>query len=129
MNNISKEQIVQAINKFQDEHPLPFPNIKYDVTTLPNKESVNVISATIDRIMIEVNKNTEMYLVCEMAKAYMAGVVPHYEDRPTGKWKEWTDERFGGVTIYCSVCKKKALKNIKSNYCPNCGARMEAENE
>lgn len=63
--------------------------------------------------------------------------APTVEDRPQGEWIEWTDERFGGVTIYCSECNKDALckyedgvfRQMKSDYCPNCGAKMEAEND
>ena len=48
-------------------------------------------------------------------------------------WKERIDERWGGVTIYCSYCKEKALLEYKdglyhqvtSNFCPNCGANMQ----
>ena len=62
---------------------------------------------------------------------------PYAEERPTGEWVEWIDERFGGVTFYCSECNKNALcryedgvfRQVKSDYCPNCGARMEAEND
>ena len=37
-------------------------------------------------------------------------------DRPTG---EWTDNHNGTFT-----CDKCGCKHSKSNYCPNCGARM-----
>ena len=30
--------------------------------------------------------------------------------RPKGEWKEWTDERWGGTTIYCPYCKEEALE-------------------
>lgn len=61
------------------------------------------------------------------------------QERPTGKWLEWEDERWGGVWHYCSNCHNDALykrvdgtfKQILSDCCPNCGAKMkqEAENE
>ena len=49
------------------------------------------------------------------------------QEPKTGHWiKGNMDEG-----IYCSECKTKALTDdfwfIKSNYCPNCGARMEGE--
>ena len=50
-------------------------------------------------------------------------------------WKERIDERWGGVTIYCSYCKEKALleykdglyRQVTSNFCPNCGALSKVE--
>lgn len=54
-----------------------------------------------------------------------------------GKWKEWDGDAFVGMNkfgkeIYrhfryytCSLCYKGSA--IKSNYCPNCGARMDGE--
>ena len=42
--------------------------------------------------------------------------------RPTGKWIDIGNE---GLVFKCSICGTK--KTIESHYCPNCGARMEAE--
>lgn len=44
--------------------------------------------------------------------------------RPTGKWIDIGDE---GLVFKCSLCGNK--KTIESNYCPNCGAKMEGEYE
>lgn len=51
----------------------------------------------------------------------------------TDEWKEWTDEMWGGTTIYCPYCKEEALekysdglhRQVKSNFCPNCGLKLE----
>lgn len=52
-----------------------------------------------------------------------------------GEWNSLTDCSNAGV--YCSVCHKKVWKEdyawcnrknkIRSNYCPNCGAKMDGE--
>ena len=42
--------------------------------------------------------------------------------RPTGKWIDIGDE---GIIFKCSLCGMRTT--IESHYCPNCGARMEAE--
>ena len=54
--------------------------------------------------------------------------------RPHGKWLEWVDEKWGGTTIYCSVCKLKALRSssnhfVMSNFCPQCGADMRGNED
>jgi hypothetical protein len=52
-----------------------------------------------------------------------------------GEWISLTECANAGV--YCSVCHKKVYKEdyawcnkknkVRSNYCPNCGARMDGE--
>lgn len=52
-----------------------------------------------------------------------------------GRWISLTDCSNAGV--YCSVCNKKVWKEdyawcnrknkLRSNYCPNCGAKMDSE--
>lgn len=44
--------------------------------------------------------------------------------RPTGKWIDIGDE---GLVFKCSICGTK--KTIESHFCPNCGARLEVEDE
>lgn len=51
------------------------------------------------------------------------GDAPTIEERKKGKWEvidEVPPRRYG-----CSICKK--LSWYQYNYCPNCGAKMEAE--
>ena len=42
--------------------------------------------------------------------------------RPTARWIDIGDE---GLVFKCSLCGNK--NTIESHFCPNCGARMEAE--
>ena len=70
------------------------------------------------------------------------GVVFDINDAPTvdavpvvhGWWLTW-EERFPGRTprrksmlgVFCSACHNHA--DNMSNYCPNCGARMDADTQ
>lgn len=69
--------------------------------------------------------------VSNVEQSLIAFAMP-YEERPHGKWLEWVDEKWGGTTVYCSVCKLKALRSssndfVMSNFCPQCGADMRGE--
>ena len=57
---------------------------------------------------------------------------PHFEDRSQfvkavhGRWEKASEK----MPIYrCSICKDRNLfrngDNVFSNYCPNCGAKMD----
>lgn len=50
------------------------------------------------------------------------------EERPKGEWIEHYDSSDGFTWLTCSRCMFKAYEE-DYHYCPNCGARMEAENE
>lgn len=64
-----------------------------------------------------------MRQLIEMQPAADAAPVRH------GRWIYGED-----IDIQCSVCGADALtegdyRQTRSNYCPNCGARMDGENE
>lgn len=82
----------------------------------------------------------------EWQMAYWAGVdetIGDVGEAPTidavpvkhGRWLSLTECANAGV--YCSVCNKKVYKEdyawcnrrnkMRSNYCPNCGAKMDLE--
>lgn len=42
-------------------------------------------------------------------------------DRPKGEWIDEGDP----LTIRCSKCDYRAARYNNTNYCPNCGCRME----
>ena len=46
-----------------------------------------------------------------------------------GEWivESRSESPFDGVSIKCSVCYSYVLK--KTNYCPNCGAKMDGDTE
>lgn len=57
--------------------------------------------------------------------------------RPTGRWEDMYGGQFDNPLIVCPVCKEPALEKSakdllgnwwarqeQSNYCPNCGAKM-----
>ena len=68
-------------------------------------------------------------------------LAPTIEAKPVahGRWIPLTECANEGV--YCSICKKKVWKSdyaqcskksrnkLESNYCPNCGARMDEKED
>lgn len=60
----------------------------------------------------------------DLYNAYMEGYEQGSKDsRPTGKWKSFYH---GGtsITFQCTACGIGGVLT-KTNYCPNCGSRME----
>ena len=118
---ITNDEARKAIEKYQEKHPLPF-GAMMDVTAICDKEGADIISQTIERISKQMEKDTDLWCICEMAKMYMQGVRPVYPVRPTGKWIEDS-----GI-IACSHCHTIWLYR-RTDFCPNCGAQMEVSDE
>jgi hypothetical protein len=55
--------------------------------------------------------------VCEMY-----GDIPEYNERPQGKWE------LRGMIYYCSNCGKDCEQG-GNNYCGQCGAKMQTDDE
>ena len=127
MTNFTREQIAKAIDKYQTEHPL-FAPMMYDVTSLPDIESADCITNEIRKYQDKIAEDTEMWLICEMAKMYMQGVVPHYAVERKGHWIEDTDEHDRYRYFKCDVCNG-LTKYHTTNFCPNCGADMRGNDE
>ena len=47
-------------------------------------------------------------------------------DRPQGQWIEMYRNGFGNIICMCSKCN---FHTTKSNFCPNCGARMKGADD
>lgn len=47
-------------------------------------------------------------------------------DRPQGKWIEMYRNGFGNMIYMCSKCN---FHTTKSNFCPNCGAKMKGTDD
>jgi hypothetical protein len=74
------------------------------------------------------------YFECENAVEHLPSVTPkqrmgHWIEHENGFWScvNKNGERDGWIPDYeCSECGSRAWKH-KTNYCPNCGAKMESE--
>lgn len=69
-----KNQIRAQIDKFQKIHP---QNKIFDVTQL-TVSGPSEIDMLIQKVIEHEMNNTEMYIICEMAKAYLEGAAPTY---------------------------------------------------
>ena len=67
-------------------------------------------------------------------------ICPHFKDKTKyveqkhGRWEKWWCEDYITYFHRCSVCGEDALTKeetahdeVLSNYCPNCGAKMDLE--
>lgn len=76
MSIINEDQIRQAIDNFQRTHPVAF---RYDVSHIDSEESLGIISKVIDTYIEKAQKDSEVHIICEMAKAYLNGARPSYD--------------------------------------------------
>ncbi len=78
--------------------------------------------------------------VSEGSKDEMRDVIKRIDNAPTvdavpvvhGRWIDVPWTYIGAKRYMCDQCSddeywKKRIVNIKENYCPNCGARMDGE--
>ena len=81
---------------------------------------------------IAINPNNEPYYSEDFIKGFKCGAERQFEadksdaDRPQGEWIEMYRNGFGNMICMCSKCNFHATK---SNYCPNCGARMKGADD
>lgn len=91
--------------------------------------------ALIEKYTVVIRKDAD-----EKLKTEIAVLLKDIEEQPTidaepvrhGKWIRQTDTRFGEMLndiLICSECNVafSTVKMIRRSYCPNCGARMDAE--
>lgn len=86
-------------------------------------------------------KENERLLHCDFPYITETTLEELIDEAPTiaaepvrhGKWIEHVDDRWGASHYSCSECGKPPLKEERtnrrclSNFCPNCGARMDRE--
>ena len=65
-----------------------------------------------------INSDTVFIAIESAPAADVAQVVP-------GRWLINSD----GYYPYCSECKEEPKSGIMTHYCPNCGAKMDKEDE
>ena len=80
-----------------------------------------------DRVCVAVKAIGEEQRYAEHCKSFKNKA--DYAEVKHGKW--FTLDDCANEGVYCSVCHKKVYKKcyanqkLKSNYCPNCGAKMD----
>lgn len=76
---IDPEELKRSIEKYKKENIKHKPDFSFDVTEINGLDGVNMVSQTISKILEDVSKDTELYIICEMAKAYIDGARPVYK--------------------------------------------------
>lgn len=62
-----------------------------------------------------------------LAMEYVKQLPSSQPEQKVGKW-EYVD--YGGFgNWHCTACRKMCICNGDYDYCPNCGAKMEVQNE
>lgn len=80
-DNIEKEGIRRAIDRFQKEHPC---HLTFDVTLFNHDTDFGVIQRAIDMVAKKCQDDADIHIICEMAKLYLEGVRPMV--KPKQEW-------------------------------------------
>lgn len=85
--------------------------------------------------LIQVTKENEKYYTKEFVRGFNLGAETQYEiDANETKHGRWEIHAFyvGGDTAisvpYCSVCNRPTPIPTMTDFCPNCGAKMDEVN-
>ena len=106
------EWTVERIQAEQDKH-MSFKVTGVIPTVDRQKIEYNLdpIDSALDVFIRKVTEDTDMYIICEIAKMYIESLRP----------AEWIED---SGNIACSHCHTIWLYR-KTDYCPNCGRRMK----
>ena len=133
MSVFNEGQIREAIESFQKSHPIGFG---IDIAHIDSLESLEAMKNEIDGYIRKAEKDSEIYIICEMAKQYLNGARPSYELRNEGEWIMIWEDAPQGLDVFapsycyegCSVCKA-VRHSLHKNYCGNCGSKMKHKGE
>lgn len=129
MSVFNEDQIRRAIDNFQKSHPpfAFFDNI--DVSHIKDEESLNIIKDKVDVLCKKAEKDHEMYVIMEMAKAYLNGAKPVYNAEREEYWWEIVEPNRSLIEINrvnsivrCPKCK--TIRLGMTYYCSWCGSKM-----
>lgn len=87
------------------------------------KEAFEVLSAMelpAEEQKIEITRDAAMTLIAELSQA---------EPVRHGWWRRKLSDCYWPGDVICSECNKEYSFSRKPKYCPNCGAKMDAEVE
>ena len=135
MNDFKFEPLpLERIQAEQDKH-IHDPNIAYDVTSIKkiSNEDLLGLDTFMDKLMRDIAHETDLYIICEMAKAYLHEHRDAYWEKVSG-----TNLNTGKRSWYirCSNCGEVHcihytetpnifLNTHRYHYCNVCGAKMK----
>ena len=85
----------------------------------------------------EIGNDVERQMELERSYRYIKSLPPVHPKQRTGRWEKVTAENEDGSTLWwyaCSECRAPCAKtdygnDYFSDYCPNCGAKMQEVDE
>lgn len=135
MDNFKYEPLsLERIQAEQDKH-IHDPNIAYDVTSIKSisKEDLLGINTFMDKLIRDLSHETDLYIICEMAKAYLnEHREAHWEkvngtNLETGKrcWYMRCSNCGEMHGIYYTQTPNIFINTHRYYYCNVCGAKMK----
>lgn len=107
---------IERIQREQDKH-MSFKVTGVIPTVNPKQveNNLDALDSALDAYIRKVTEDTDMYIICEIAKLYI-------ESQRPAEWIVYKDN-YGNDKPVCSCCNKEQVGY--ANYCSYCGRRMK----
>lgn len=102
------------------EHPNFKPKAQYCDDCVSRQAVLEGVDTYINKAQ-STGIQDDFYSFAELVVKALPPVTPQPK---TGHWIEITNQRGTVIALRCSACEKSPKHAIRSDYCPNCGAKM-----
>ena len=98
-----------------------------DITKVVEEMSIQIMVSEEDFIFKTIRPYCENILQRKINRKELEQII--LRGAKKGKWIATENEEMNIAGYYCSCCDLPMETEEKTDYCPNCGAKMEDENE
>lgn len=110
---------LERIQAEQDKHYGPEYTIDVSSIHACSECDLKAMDNFFDKLIEDITKETDLYIICEMAKAYL-----HEHREAEWEFREFDEDTGIRRSRFCSNCGVP-VSQVYRKYCGNCGAKMK----